>query len=167
MNSLNSIYYNRKNICYYLPLSCITNVGLERLIAKTEEEYVKLALQLAADVSALSELRMSLRELMAKSPVCNGAKFTRDLESLYRIMWKRYCRGDVPALKNLEALQLQQPQPDKISIMFSDIAKSTIVEENHQPTVKMNGVSSVSSSSLNLSSSEASHNQVVNGVKLS
>ena len=135
------------------------------MIAKTEEEYVQLAMELASDVAALSELRMTLRELMAKSTVCNGPKFTQDLESAYRSMWHRFCRGDVPALKNLEALQLQQPQPDKISIMFSDVAKGTTVEENNnQTTLKMNGVNSNSSSTSNSSCSQEKKNQIVNSV---
>lgn len=146
-------------------VSLLKNVGLERLIAKTEEEYIELALKLASDVSALSDLRSTLRELMAKSPVCNGTKFTRDLESAYRSMWHRYCRGDVPALKNLKALQLEQPQSDKLSIMFSDVAKSTLVEENHGPAVKMNGVNSVSSSTTNLCHSQEDQNEIVNCIK--
>lgn len=144
----------------------IAHVGLERLIAKTEDEYVQLALDLASNASALSELRLTLRELMAKSPVCNGAKFTKDLESAYRNMWHRYCRGDAPALKNMEAFKLHQPQSEKITIMFSDIGEATGVEENHQQqAVKANGMSLVSSSTPSLTSSQENQNQIVNGVK--
>ena len=85
-------------------------------------------------------------------------------ESAYRGMWHRYCHGDVPALKNLEALQLQQPQADKISFMFSDVAKGATVEENNQTALKMNGVNSNSSSTSNLSSSQEKQNQIVNCV---
>lgn len=80
---------------------------MEHLIAKNEEDYVQLALQLASDVTALSNLRMSLRELMSKSPVCDGPKFTLGLESTYRNMWHRYCKGDVPSLRHAEMLQSQ------------------------------------------------------------
>lgn len=144
-------------------VSLLKNVGLERLVAKTEDEYIQLALQLASDVSVLSDLRMTLRELMAKSPVCNGAKFTQGLESTYRSMWRRYCHGDVPALKKLQALQLQPPPPAKISVMFSDVAVAP--EENHQQgAVKTKGLSSVSSSIPSLSSSQENQSGVVNCV---
>ncbi|ESW16394.1 hypothetical protein PHAVU_007G153100 [Phaseolus vulgaris] len=86
-------------------VSLLSKVGLGHLIAKNEDEYEKLALKLASDVSALQKLRMSLRELMSKSPLCDGAKFIRGLESTYRQMWRRYCKGDVPALKCMELLQ--------------------------------------------------------------
>uniref|UniRef100_A0A7N0RFV8 protein O-GlcNAc transferase n=1 Tax=Kalanchoe fedtschenkoi TaxID=63787 RepID=A0A7N0RFV8_KALFE len=86
-------------------VSLLNNVGLGYLVAKNEDEYVQLALQLARDITALSKLRMSLRELMAKSPVCDGQNFTLGLESAYRNMWHRYCNGDVPSSKNLELMQ--------------------------------------------------------------
>ncbi|KAJ6796668.1 putative UDP-N-acetylglucosamine--peptide N-acetylglucosaminyltransferase SPINDLY [Iris pallida] len=132
-------------------VSLLHNVGLGRLIAKTEEEYIRLALQLASDVSTLSELRMTLRELMVKSLVCDGAKFARGLESAFRNMWQRYCRGDVPSLKHLDSLQLQQPNPERISVMFSDVAKNAAMEELQNPPVNMNGVNVVSLATSNVS----------------
>ncbi|KAL5545792.1 hypothetical protein UlMin_005479 [Ulmus minor] len=86
-------------------VSLLSKVGLGHLIAKNEDEYVQLALQLASDVTALSNLRMGLRDLMAKSPVCDGPKFTLGLESAYREMWRRYCKGDMPSLRCMEMLQ--------------------------------------------------------------
>lgn len=88
--------------------ACIT--GLGHLVAKTEDEYVELALQLASDVAALSNLRMNLRDLMSNSPLCDGAKFCSSLESAYRNMWSRYCKGDVPSLKHMELLQQQHQE---------------------------------------------------------
>ncbi|QHO25946.1 putative UDP-N-acetylglucosamine--peptide N-acetylglucosaminyltransferase SPINDLY [Arachis hypogaea] len=86
-------------------VSLLSNVGLGHLVAKNEDEYVKLALKLASDIPALQNLRMSLRELMSKSPLCDGANFILGLESTYRQMWRRYCKGDVPSLKRMESLQ--------------------------------------------------------------
>jgi hypothetical protein len=136
--------------------------GLGRLVAKTEDEYVSLALDLASDVSALQGLRMSLRELMIKSPVCDGEGFTRGLESAYRTMWHRYCDGDSPALRRLELLA-DQPGPnkenlDKTVVKLADpraqranaIAeednqapiKVAMPEEGEQPQIMVNGASS-------------------------
>ncbi|XP_010534409.1 PREDICTED: probable UDP-N-acetylglucosamine--peptide N-acetylglucosaminyltransferase SPINDLY isoform X2 [Tarenaya hassleriana] len=86
-------------------VSLLTKVGLGHLVAKNEDEYVQSAIQLASDVKALAKLRMRLRDLMAKSPVCDGPNFTVALESAYREMWRRYCKGDVPSLRQMEMLQ--------------------------------------------------------------
>ncbi|CAI0391285.1 unnamed protein product [Linum tenue] len=100
-------------------VSLLSKVGLEHLVAKNEDEYVQMALQLASDVDALSSLRMRLRDLMSKSPVCDGANFTLGLESAYRDMWRRYCMGDVPSSKHMIQL-IQQQEQQVISDVPSD-----------------------------------------------
>ncbi|KAI3987338.1 hypothetical protein MKX01_003088 [Papaver californicum] len=87
--------------------SLLRKVGLGHLVAKTEDEYVKLSVQLANDITTLSHLRMSLRGLMVKSPVCNGSTFILGLESKYRQLWHRYCRDDMPSLRQIEIAQKQ------------------------------------------------------------
>ncbi|XP_068663278.1 probable UDP-N-acetylglucosamine--peptide N-acetylglucosaminyltransferase SPINDLY [Aristolochia californica] len=124
-------------------VSLLGNVGLGNLIAKTEEEYVKIALELASDVTALSNLRSSLRELMLDSPVCDGAKYALGLESTYRKLWHRYCRGDVPSLKRMELLQ-QLPVSGKPAVKLEE--PSRIAAPNEAvPSVKMNGINTISS----------------------
>ncbi|KAF5804375.1 putative protein O-GlcNAc transferase [Helianthus annuus] len=91
-------------------VSLLTAVGLKHLIAKTEDEYIRLAIQLASDMTALSNLRVDLRNLMLKSPLCNGSRFITGLESAYRDMWRGYCKGNIPSLKRMEILQNQTPQ---------------------------------------------------------
>ncbi|KAI6674057.1 hypothetical protein NL676_001963 [Syzygium grande] len=130
-------------------VSLLTTVGLGHLIAKNEDEYVELALQLASDVNALSKLRISLRELMSKSPVCDGPKFVTGLESTYRSMWRRYCKGDVPALKNLEMLQ-QHAASEPLSAPATSISVSP---EIPLELAKVNGFAQVAPV-LTLSSSE-------------
>uniref|UniRef100_A0A0E0AYX4 Probable UDP-N-acetylglucosamine--peptide N-acetylglucosaminyltransferase SPINDLY n=1 Tax=Oryza glumipatula TaxID=40148 RepID=A0A0E0AYX4_9ORYZ len=152
-------------------VSLLTKVGLGRLVAKSEDEYVSLALDLAADVTALQELRMSLRGLMAKSPVCDGENFTRGLESAYRNMWRRYCDGDAPALRRLDLLQ-EEPCSNNNKQDFDDnqvakladlkaqrvdaavdgdkqsqlTAHAAVVGEVQQAPIMVNGVSSPVSS---------------------
>ncbi|XAR64731.1 Protein O-GlcNAc transferase [Bertholletia excelsa] len=124
-------------------VSLLKTVGLGHLVAKDEDEYVQSALQLASDVTALSNLRMSLRDLMSKSPLCNGSKFTVGLESTYRDMWKRYCKDDVPSLTRMEALQQQQQQQhvasEEPAVKFSEPAKLTMPRENPLGSIKANG----------------------------
>ncbi|KAL9428146.1 hypothetical protein AB3S75_030188 [Citrus x aurantiifolia] len=139
-------------------VSLLTKVGLKHLIAKNEDEYVQLALQLASDVTALANLRMSLRDLMSKSPVCDGQNFALGLESTYRNMWHRYCKGDVPSLKRMEMLQQQvvSEEPNK----FSEPTKIIFAKEGSPGSVMPNGFNQASPSMLNLSNIEE------NGVQL-
>jgi predicted O-linked N-acetylglucosamine transferase (SPINDLY family) len=79
--------------------SFLTRVGLPELIAGELNRYVELAVDLAADPGRLTELRQTLRPRMAASPLCDAAAFTRQLEAVYRAMWRRWCfgGGDWPA----------------------------------------------------------------------
>ncbi|KHN02599.1 Putative UDP-N-acetylglucosamine--peptide N-acetylglucosaminyltransferase SPINDLY [Glycine soja] len=129
-------------------VSLLSKVGLGNLIAKNEDEYVKLALKLASDISALQNLRMSLRELMSKSPLCDGAKFILGLESTYRQMWRRYCKGDVPALKCMELLQ-QPVSSNNPSSKNSEPTRATNSSEGSPESVKANGFSSTQPPKLN------------------
>lgn len=72
-------------------VSLLTNVGLGSLVAESLDEYVALACKLASDPKQLAAIRASLRERMANS-IADGARFTRNLESAYREMWRRWCR---------------------------------------------------------------------------
>jgi len=64
---------------------------LPELIARTPEEYVKIATDLAGDVPRLAELRSTLRERMQVSPVTDAPRFTRSVEHAYREMWRGWC----------------------------------------------------------------------------
>lgn len=72
-------------------VSLLHQVGLTELIAKTQEEYVQIAANLAKDVDKLATLRAGLRPRMAASPLCDGEGFTRALEQAYREMWRMWC----------------------------------------------------------------------------
>lgn len=72
--------------------SVLTNIGLPELIARTAEEYVQLACDLATDLSRLAALRSTLRERMAASPLTDGPRFARNVEQAYREMWRTLSR---------------------------------------------------------------------------
>ena len=74
-------------------VSLLNQVKLQRLIAKTEEEYIEIACSLASDLEALGKLRKSLRPCMEKSPLMDETKFTHGLEKTYREMWQKWCSG--------------------------------------------------------------------------
>jgi predicted O-linked N-acetylglucosamine transferase (SPINDLY family) len=68
-------------------------LGLEELIARSVEQYVAIAAGLATDLNRLAELRRTLRERMAASPLLDHRSFTRNLEIEYRRMWATWCNS--------------------------------------------------------------------------
>jgi predicted O-linked N-acetylglucosamine transferase (SPINDLY family) len=72
-------------------LSILSNVGLPELVARSEDDYVKFAIELANDLPRLSELRSSLRQRMLASPLTDARQFARDIEAAYRQMWQAWC----------------------------------------------------------------------------
>lgn len=98
-------------------VTLLHQVGLEKLVARTEDEYVCKALDLASDISMLANLRMSLRERMLKSYLCNGSNFVRNLEGTYRNLWYRYCEGDIPSESRRKELDASDEKLNARSIM--------------------------------------------------
>jgi predicted O-linked N-acetylglucosamine transferase (SPINDLY family) len=60
--------------------SVLAALGLTDLVADTEEQYVRIAVGLAADRERRRELRSGLRGRMLASPLCDGAAFTHGWE---------------------------------------------------------------------------------------
>jgi predicted O-linked N-acetylglucosamine transferase (SPINDLY family) len=77
-------------------VSLLSNVGLSRLIARSVDQYVQIACDVAADLEHLRTLRAGLRPQMEASPLMNAPQFARDMEHAYRTMWRRWC-GRQPA----------------------------------------------------------------------
>ncbi len=72
-------------------LSILSNVGLPELVAQDSEQYVRIAVELARDLSRLSELRATLRDRIQASPLMSAARFAQNVEAAYRKMWQRWC----------------------------------------------------------------------------
>jgi protein O-GlcNAc transferase len=69
--------------------SILTNVGLKDFIAQDIDDYIKLAIKMAANTDYLQEIRQGLRERMQKSPLCDGTLFAKDVEKAYQYMWRK------------------------------------------------------------------------------
>lgn len=82
-----------ERFCSRHSLSFIKTVGLSELIASDPGAYIEIACELAKDLERISSLRSGLRERMAKSPLCDGVRFTRNLEAAYRKAWQSWCSG--------------------------------------------------------------------------
>jgi predicted O-linked N-acetylglucosamine transferase (SPINDLY family) len=72
-------------------LSILSNVGLPELAARSAEEYVRIASELAHDLPRLSRLRKTLRQRMAQSPLMDAPRFARHIEAAFRQMWRQWC----------------------------------------------------------------------------
>ena len=78
--------------------SMLSALGLPELIASTPDEYVAICKRLAADSQALAEVRAGLRDRVAASPLCDVPGGARQIERLYRALWRRWCnRRAAPA----------------------------------------------------------------------
>lgn len=73
--------------------SQLSNLGLTDLAAKTPDEFVQIAVDLANDLPRLESLRSSLRNRLERSPLMDGPRFARDVEAAYRRMWQTYCEN--------------------------------------------------------------------------
>ncbi len=72
-------------------LSILSNVGMPELVASTAEQYIEIAQQLATDLRRLESYRQTLRERLTRSPITDGVRFARNLEGLYRQIWRGRC----------------------------------------------------------------------------
>ena len=71
--------------------SMLSALGLPELVAATPAEYIAIGRHLAADPKGLVKMRAGLRARVAVSPLCDGPGRTRQIERLYRAMWRRWC----------------------------------------------------------------------------
>ena len=81
-----------------LPVQCtgasiLTAVGLPDLIARTPEQYLKIALYLAEVVSKTPDLRQEIRRALVSSPFMDEIGLVRDVENAYREMWHTWCHS--------------------------------------------------------------------------
>jgi predicted O-linked N-acetylglucosamine transferase (SPINDLY family) len=70
--------------------SCLHFCGLNELVAANAEEYLDIVTSLVGDPYRLNEMRSTLR-CRLQAAFCDGARFSRDLEAVYRAMWQRHC----------------------------------------------------------------------------
>ncbi|MGA2441806.1 MAG: tetratricopeptide repeat protein [Tepidisphaeraceae bacterium] len=89
--------------------SILANAGVPELVAQTPEQYARLAAALAEDLPRLAELRRTLRARMRASPLMDTPRFARNVEAVYRQMWKDWCRRGGLALHQGPNSGLQCP----------------------------------------------------------
>ena len=82
--------------------SQMSNLGLRELVTHSDDEFVNIAVKLAADFPRLEGLRRTLRQRMRQSPLMDAARFARNIESAYREAWRAWCRRQVSVNDRVE-----------------------------------------------------------------
>jgi len=69
----------------------LTHIGLGRLVARSEDQYVEVATGLIRDAKGLTALRAELRARVESSPLMDAPRLARDFEALLRSAWRAWC----------------------------------------------------------------------------
>eukprot|EP00916_Digyalum_oweni_P011348 GHVL01018896.1.p1 GENE.GHVL01018896.1~~GHVL01018896.1.p1 ORF type:complete len:953 (-),score=179.21 GHVL01018896.1:226-2859(-) len=82
--------------------SIISSIEMsDTLVADSENKYIELAINLASDIKKLQNIRQNLREILKNSSLCDGQKFTKNLEDIYRLMFCRWVNNENPKKENI------------------------------------------------------------------
>ncbi|MGL4034756.1 O-linked N-acetylglucosamine transferase family protein [Kosakonia cowanii] len=117
----------------------LTNAGMQELVAESWEHYIDIVVGLTQDLTSLTVIRQHLREILIKSPVCDGEKFAMHFSNAMRAIWQRYCDGKAPEaltlteesepqfLDEAEPVILQQPEPGSVTLQKEEDEEFTFL----------------------------------------
>ncbi len=80
-----SFYSHRTSV------SLLANAGMSEFISEDTGTYLKMAAELVQDRDRLTTLRHTLRDQLAASPICDAQNQTKEIEGVYRRIWKTWC----------------------------------------------------------------------------
>jgi predicted O-linked N-acetylglucosamine transferase (SPINDLY family) len=69
-------------------VSQLSNLGLQELIARDADDFVRIAAGLAGNLDRLANMRVGLRERMRRSPIMDARGWVRGIEAAYRSILK-------------------------------------------------------------------------------
>ncbi len=78
--------------------SLLGAVGLPELLAEDLEGYRARVLHYAQEPDALAALRAKLAANRTTAPLFDTPRLARNLEAIYRTIWRRHCAGEPPSL---------------------------------------------------------------------
>jgi predicted O-linked N-acetylglucosamine transferase (SPINDLY family) len=76
--------------------SLLNSVGHPEWVARDDQEYCKIAAELASNPTRLEATRAGLRQELESSALMDAESFTRDLEQAYKNCWADWCRQRSP-----------------------------------------------------------------------
>lgn len=71
--------------------SILSLVGLDELVSKAPDDYIRIATHLAKNEAKLRGLRFGLRDMMFASGLLDGQGFAREVEQAYTEIWREWC----------------------------------------------------------------------------
>lgn len=71
--------------------SLLSSVGLDELVGRNVDDYVRIAAELSADKPRLKELRATMRDRLLASPLFDRSAMGRALGDALRGMWRQHC----------------------------------------------------------------------------
>lgn len=73
--------------------SILENAGLPELIAANGGEYARKAARIAGSMPILEKFHGGLRDVVRGSRLMDAKRYMRNIEALYRDVWREYCTG--------------------------------------------------------------------------
>lgn len=74
-----------------LGASMLAATGMQDWIARSEDDYVRIAVEAARDLPRLARMRSELRRRIAESAFGDPERYAQSVEAAYRSMWRRWC----------------------------------------------------------------------------
>jgi predicted O-linked N-acetylglucosamine transferase (SPINDLY family) len=74
----------------------LARADVPELAARSEDEYIDIAVALANDAERLGHYRRTLRESLRSSSLFDASLHVGELEAAFRVMWRRWCDGLEP-----------------------------------------------------------------------
>ena len=84
--------------------SLLTAAGVPELITQSPDQCAKLALHLATHPDELREIRSKIERNRSNCALFDTVSITRDLETAYTEMWRRFSRGEAASTIKVAAL---------------------------------------------------------------
>lgn len=84
----------------------LINAGMPELVTSNWDEYRARVIELAEDLDNLATIRRLLRDVLLRSPVCDGEQFAQHFTTAMRAIWTRYCDDKPPAALAVDAAGL-------------------------------------------------------------
>jgi protein O-GlcNAc transferase len=74
----------------------VASLDAPDVVAHDRDQHLKIVTRLAADLGQLEILRRDLRRRLLASPLMDGRRLARALESAYRQAWRALVAGGPP-----------------------------------------------------------------------
>lgn len=96
------------------------NAGFPHWVVDSWDEYINTVQGLAENVKQLADLRRTLRNRVAESPLCDARRFAAHLSKAFREMWKQRMSIDNRSTDRLNHIQIEAISESNIEKMTGD-----------------------------------------------